>query len=238
LPAIAEDGAWRRGNALMAAGSRREALEEFEKVKDAWWDDPVAMYQLAIAWRASSAYRLSVLCADRLYRLSPTARRAQLPLLIQQLTHPIYFEPLVVAQAQAQQIDPLLLFALIRQESLFEPSATSSADARGLAQVIPDTGEWIAGRLKWSGWQPEDLWRPYISVEFGAWYLAVQLAAFDGQVMPALAAYNAGPGNVQKWLAATPDLDLFAETMAFSEPRRYVRSIYEGYYTYRRLYRP
>ena len=236
-PVIVEQPAWWRGNALLQVGRRRDALQEFEAVKDAWWDDALAMYQLALAFRDRGAYRLSIVCAERVKYLSPANRWSQVPALIQQLAYPIYFEPLLIAEAEARDLDPLLLAALVRQESLFEPSATSIADARGLAQVIPDTGNWIASRLNWGNLRQNDLWLPYISIKFGAFYLRTQLNAFNGEMIPALAAYNAGPGNVSKWLKATPDLDLLVETMAYSEPRRYVRRIYEAYSMYRRLYR-
>jgi soluble lytic murein transglycosylase len=237
-PVIARSTAWRRGNALLEVGRRQDALDEFDAIRQTWWDDPLVMYQLAFAFRELGLYRLSILCAERLTWTSPVSSHAQVPHLLRQLSHPLYYADLVTAEAEAQGIDPLLLFTLIRQESLFEPSITSSADARGLAQVIPPTGEWIAGRLGWADWQAEDLWLPYVSVPFGAWYLRVQLATFDNQVVPALVAYNAGPGRVYDWLAMAPDQDLFVETIPYAEPRRYVRAIYEDYNQYRRLYRP
>lgn len=234
---IAQHPAWRRGTALLDVGRRVDGLKELEKVKDHFWNDPLAVYQLALAFRDREAYRLSILCAERVTWSSPVKSRAQVPRFLAQLSHPPYFRELVEAEAQAYGFDPLLLLALMRQESLFEPSITSSADARGLAQVIPPTGEWIAGRLGATDWTADDLWRPIVSVPFGAYYLDVQLAAFDERIIPALVAYNAGPGNSRKWLTAEPDMDIFVETMAYSEPRRYVRIIYDNYNQYRRLYR-
>jgi len=76
-----------------------------------------------------------------------------------------------------------------------------------------------------------------VSVLFGAYYLQVQLNAFDGQIVPALMAYNAGPGRVRQWLADFPDVDLLVEMAPISEPARYVRLIYANYYRYRQLYR-
>jgi len=237
-PAIAQDPAFQRGDALLAVGRRADALDEFETVRQTRWDDPLAMYQLALAFRDRGLYRLSIICAERLIWTSGVSSRAEAPLFIQKLSHPLYYRELVATEAQAQGLDPLLLFALIRQESLFEPSVTSPADARGLTQVIPATGEWIAGRLGRGEWKEGDLWLPYVNVPFGAWYLSFQLTTFEGEIIPALTAYNAGPGRVHDWLAETSDLDLFLETMPFAEPRRYVRSIYESYNQYRRLYRP
>jgi len=201
-------------------------------------DDPLATYQLALAFRERGLYRLSILCAERLTWSSPITRRSQAPLFIRELSHPLYFQELASVEAQLREIDPLLLSAMMRQESLFEPTSTSAANARGLAQVIPPTGEWIASKLGLADWHADELWLPYVGVPFGAYYLAVQLATFDDQVIPALVAYNAGPGRVHEWLAATPDMDLFVENLPYSESRRYVRAIYESYQQYRRLYRP
>jgi soluble lytic murein transglycosylase len=235
--AIAGSSAFRRGDELLAVGLRSDALDEFEAVKDAWWDDPLAMAQLAQAFSQRGLYRLSILCAERLIWLSPATSRDDAPLFIRQLSYPVYYRDLVVPEARSQAIPPLLLFALIRQESLFEPSITSFADARGLSQIIPATGEWIAGRLGDSDFQTNDLWLPYVNIRYGAWYLGVQLATFDAQAVPALVAYNAGPGRVHQWMNdASGDIDLFVETIPFAESRRYIRIIYENYAYYRQLY--
>jgi soluble lytic murein transglycosylase len=77
---------------------------------------------------------------------------------------------------------------------------------------------------------------PYININFGAWYLGVQLATFDKEVVPALAAYNAGPGRIHEWQTEAPDPDLLLETMPYAEPRNYVRAVYENYAYYRQLY--
>jgi soluble lytic murein transglycosylase len=235
-PAIAESPAFRRGDALLAAGRRSDALDEFDAIKETWWDDPLAMYQLALAFHERDLYRLSIITAERLTWLSPVSSRTEVPDFIQHLSFPLNYRELILSEAQSQDVDPLLLFALIRQESLFEPSINSPADARGLTQVIPATGEWIAGRLGWGEFDENDLYLPYVNVRFGTFYLDVQLATFEEEPIPALAAYNAGPGRIHTWLEDAPDLDLFVETMPFAEPRRYVRNVYENYAQYRRLY--
>ncbi|GAB4543189.1 MAG: transglycosylase SLT domain-containing protein [Anaerolineae bacterium] len=235
-PAIAESPAFRRGDALLEAGRRRQALAEFDTVKETWWDDPLAMYQLALAFRERGLFRLSIIAAERLTWLSPITRRTEVPDFIQHLSFPLHYRELILSEAQAQGVDPLLVFALVRQESLFEPSITSSADARGLTQVIPATGEWIAGRLGSGEFKADDLFLPYVNIRYGTFYLSVQLATFEGETIPALAAYNAGPGRVHRWLEDAPDIDLFVETMPFAEPRRYLQSVYENYAHYRRLY--
>jgi soluble lytic murein transglycosylase len=235
-PAIAESPSFRRGDALLAVGRRGDALEEFDAIKETWWDDPLAMYQLALAFRQRGLYRLSIIAAERLTWLSPVSSRAEVPNYIQQLSFPLNYWELILSEAQGQDVDPLLLFALIRQESLFESSVNSPADARGLTQIIPDTGEWIAGRLGWEGFDENDLYLPYVNIHFGTFYLSVQLDTFEKEPLLALAAYNAGPGRIHRWLEDAPDLDLFVETMPLAEPRRYVLNVFENYAHYRRLY--
>jgi soluble lytic murein transglycosylase len=87
-------------------------------------------------------------------------------------------------------------------------------------------------------YDPDDLYRPSVSIQFGAFYLETLLEVFDDQIPMALAAYNGGPGNTRRWLdAASGDLDLFVETIPAEESRRFLRRVYEGYAIYEALYR-
>jgi soluble lytic murein transglycosylase len=102
---------------------------------------------------------------------------------------------------------------------------------------MPATGEHIAGRLGDEDYERAGLYEPHRSLRFGAWYLAQQLDAFDGEALVALAAYNGGPGNARRWLeAAGGDADLFAELIDFRETRSYVRLVTEQRAQYERLY--
>lgn len=116
--------------------------------------------------------------------------------------------------------------------------ATSYAEARGLMQVIPSTGQAIADQLGWPpGYDTEDLYRPVVSVRFGSHYLREQLDRFQGDPFAALAAYNAGPGNAILWKELAPDdPDLFLEVVRLEQPQLYIRTIYEVYAIYRHLY--
>ena len=140
--------------------------------------------------------------------------------------------------ARLSDLDPLLVFALIRQESLFESLAASWASARGLMQVIPPTGEEIHAELGWPpGYETADLHRPYVSLRFGTYYLAKQRDRFDGRIDVALAGYNGGPFNAQRWLErAGDDPDLFRELVTFSETRTYIQRIKEHLAIYQALY--
>lgn len=149
---------------------------------------------------------------------------------------PAYGEMLVEA-ADEQAIEPLLLFALMRQESLYDPEAGSVAGALGLVQIIPATGEAIAIELGVTGFETTDLFRPETSLRFGAHYLATQLAEFGGDERHALAAYNGGPGaTIDARALAEADPDLFVEDLEFDETNLYVRRVFEHWWWYRQLY--
>ncbi len=235
-PAVSSDPAFQRGQALLALGLRAETLTEFETVKDDWWDDPLAMYQLSLYFRDQGVGRLGILTAARLMVLSPATEPEQTPIFIQRLLYPIYFAELIFAEAEQYELDPALLLAVMRQESLFERSAESFAGARGLMQVMPATGDYVAQRGNFGNYDPTQLYLPYISVKYGAWYMNQQLGIFDGNQFAALAAYNAGPGNVLEWIEVSEDLDIFVESIPFWESRLYIRNIYVNLAAYRRIY--
>jgi soluble lytic murein transglycosylase len=126
----------------------------------------------------------------------------------------------------------------MRQESLFEGFVTSAAGARGLMQIIPITGEEIHRSLGFPpNYTEKDLYRPVVSIPFGASYLDRQRDSFSNDLYAALAAYNGGAGNTTNWLPlANGDQDLFVEVIRFSETRNYIRYIYELYDIYVGLY--
>jgi soluble lytic murein transglycosylase len=228
----------KRGEALSVIGLRREALDTFDGVRAAAWSDPLVLAQLALFFRDQGFHGLAARSALRLAGQWPGGSIDDGPLALRRLAFPLAYADLLSAEAQARDLDPLLLAALVRQESLFEPLATSWAGARGLGQVMPATGNGIARGLGMDDFTPDDLYRPSVSMRFGAYYLAVQMDVFDDQILVALAAYNGGPGNTRRWLeAGEGDLDLFVELITASESQRYLQRVYEGYSVYEELYR-
>lgn len=235
-PAILNHPAFQRGDTLFELGLRDQALIEFETVKDDLGDDPLALYPLAIYFRDRQMGRLSILTAARLATLSPAKAVDGAPTFIQRLNYPFMFDDVIFAEAERLSLDPALVVSLIRQESLFEFSAESVAGARGLMQVMPGTGEYVATKSDFGPFDSTQLWLPYVSIKFGAWYIDQQLGLFDDNQFAAMAAYNAGPGNVIEWLKVSEDLDIFVESIPFWESRTYIRKIYENLAAYRRLY--
>ncbi len=237
-PALASDPRLGRGLELWRLGRREEAKGELEALRQATADDPLTQYRLALLFRDIGLYRSSILAASNLIRRSPAATALNAPPFLARLAYPTYYEDLVLSNALTEELPPLLLFALIRQESLFEGFATSHAYAHGLMQVIPSTGELIASQLGWPpGYRTSDLYRPHVSLRFGTWYLARQRDRFGGRLDAALAAYNGGPANAERWLAAAgEDPDLFLELITLGETRLYLQRIREHYAVYAAIY--
>jgi soluble lytic murein transglycosylase len=234
---ILQDARFRRGDELWRLGWVDEARSEFDELRAAYNDDPVALYALSLYWRDVGLYRLSLVAAARLIAISPVTTPDRAPAFIARLSYPTYYADLVVPEAEKHGLDPLLVFALIRQESLFEGIAVSRAFANGLMQIIPATGEFIASRLGWPDYSTADLHKPTVNVTFGTWYLADVRDGFEGDVYAALAGYNGGPGNAQRWReAAKGDPDLFLETITLNETRAYLLRVREHLAVYQMLY--
>jgi soluble lytic murein transglycosylase len=235
---ITGDPRYLRGRELWRLGFKGEAREEFEGLRAALTSDALAQYQLALLFRDIGLYRSSIGAADTLMRLSPAKTPSALPVFIAKLLYPTYYTDLVLQHAQEYALDPLLVFSLIRQESLFEPFAVSSAAANGLMQVVPPTGREINSDLNWPpNYTTADLHKPYVVVRFGTYYLNKQRNFLEGDLYAALAAYNGGAGNALIWEERSGgDPDVFFSAVNFEETQRYIRAIAANYAIYHRLY--
>ncbi len=117
----------------------------------------------------------------------------------QRARYPLRYEAIVRTHARNYDLPPTLLAAVIYAESKFDPSARSGAGAVGLMQLLPDTARGIAARTGGDGFVVSDLLDPEINVRYGSWYLRNLLNRYDDDLRTALAAYHAGPGNVDAW---------------------------------------
>jgi soluble lytic murein transglycosylase len=133
-------------------------------------------------------------------------------------------------------LDPNLMFAVMRVESVYYRHIVSFAGAVGLMQIMPQTGMRIARALGLVDFNPRELLEPRKNIEFAAWYLASLIRRFDGRIPLAVAAYNGGPHNVRLWINARPKtmpLDVFMEHLPFHETHHYVRRVLTNYSVYR-----
>ena len=140
---------------------------------------------------------------------------------------PVNYLTLVQRNADRQAIDPAIIFGLMRQESMLDQNAQSAVGARGLMQIMPETGRQIARKLNEPWLAENSLFTPDVNIKYGAFYYKQLLSRFDGQFALATAAYNAGPNRVSKWLPGDRSVpaDVWIETIPFKETRKYVTAV-------------
>ncbi|GMR11594.1 MAG: transglycosylase SLT domain-containing protein [Anaerolineae bacterium] len=239
-PVLASDPRLVRGLELWNLGMLEEARAELSALRSSLSDDPEGTYRLMHTLLELGLYREAILASRQIlhYAGMDDAATLQAPVYFNRIRFGPYFGDIVLPEAARYGLDGLFLLSVVRQESLFEGFATSVAAARGLMQVIPGTGESIAGQLGWPpDYESRDLYRPIVSVRFGTHYLSAQRDRFDGDLFAALAAYNGGPGNSIAWKELAPDdPDLFLEVIRFAETHRYIQVIYEVFEIYKSLY--
>jgi soluble lytic murein transglycosylase len=234
---IAQDQDLRMGRLLLALDQRGDALTMLDRVYTRNQDSPRALYALSLEFERLGTYRLSITAMARLLEFSPAKLVEDAPIFLQQRSFPRHFRELIEREATANNLNPLLYYSLIRQESLFEEGARSSAAAQGLAQIIPDTGLWVARQLGHPDYTNEIIYRPYVNLLFGAYYLDWVRDFADNNLVSALVGYNAGPGNIAGWRAISgADDALFVEILNVNEPRLYVQLVTGNLYHYTRLY--
>jgi soluble lytic murein transglycosylase len=220
-----------------------EARLEFESLRESVSISPTDSFRLANHLLGIGLYRTAIFAARQVLTLAgQESQQASLtaPPYFNHLRYGLYYHDLVIVEAERYGLDPLFLFSVIRQESLFEGFVRSTAGAHGLMQVIPATGQQIANELAWPpSYDSDDLYRPIVSVRYGSYYLTRTRDMLNGDIYAGLAAYNAGPGNAMVWQdLAGGDPDLLLEIIRFEETRNYIRFISEIYSTYRTLYSP
>jgi soluble lytic murein transglycosylase len=234
---VTNDPDWIAGQMFLAVDERGDGLAALERVYNRHLNNSPALYALSLEFERLQAYRLSLIAMARLLEFSPAGLVENAPIFLQQHAYPRRFADLIVGEAVANDLEPLLFFSLIRQESLFEEGARSHAAAQGLAQIIPDTGAWVAERLRYPNYTNELVYRPYVNVKFGAYYLDWVRDYLDDNLVSALVGYNAGPGNSDQWREAYGQDDaLFVEQLTINEPRIYIHAIVSNLYHYTRLY--
>jgi soluble lytic murein transglycosylase len=152
--------------------------------------------------------------------------------------YPQAYAPEVEGAAAKAGIPPPLLYAVMREESGFRPEVLSVVGARGLVQIMPETGRKLAEQLGAKSYSPDELFEPARNLELGAAYLAELLERFEGRVSAAVASYNAGPEAVARWLARNGALDddAWIESIPYDQTRSYAKRVLRSFAIYQRLY--
>jgi soluble lytic murein transglycosylase-like protein len=233
LPAATQvagsDPAYLRAVALVQHGLYRQANWEHEAFLTTYAAKPDRLYWLAARFGEmglpNAELKLGTAALDAA-TAGGDVSILDVPRALARVASPLAFPDMVTPIAQQRGLDPLLLTSLMHQESDFDAYAESVAKAKGLTQIIPKTGDEIAAALGVKDFRQEDLFHAKRSVEFGAWYFSQRVKRNGGAVPKALAAYNAGDGNVDTWTApGREDPDVFTEYVAFEETHDYVRKI-------------
>ncbi|GAB6181169.1 lytic transglycosylase domain-containing protein [Desulfotomaculum defluvii] len=157
---------------------------------------------------------------------------------IGRLWYPFEHQELIYHYTTVNHLDPLMVAAIIKTESNFNPQATSPKGARGLMQIMPNTANWISQQMGTGSLQPEKLFNPETSIRLGTWYLSDLFTEFKGDPVLVIAAYNAGRGNVSKWLNEqhwTGERKTI-DQIPFMETRQYIRRVLWNQKVYHYLY--
>jgi soluble lytic murein transglycosylase len=159
------------------------------------------------------------------------------PHAVQELTLPLKHEDIIRQQAAEKDLDPALIAAVIYQESKFR-DRTSSAGAKGLMQLLPGTAEFIAHKSGGTRFELQDLGTPQINISYGSWYLRYLIQRYGGNEVLAVAAYNAGEDNVDRWVSKAGGAGSFdpVSDIPFPETRAYVAGVLSKRAAYRKHY--
>ena len=151
--------------------------------------------------------------------------------------YPVEYQDYITACARENNIPPAYAAAVILAESSYRPDAVSYADARGLMQILPSTGKWIAGKFD-EDFSEEMLFDPHTNIKYGCWYLGFLMNRYGGDMRCSSSAYHAGQGNVDKWLK-NPEYSAdgaHLDVIPYESTDTYVNRILKYYEKYEEIY--
>jgi soluble lytic murein transglycosylase len=216
LAALQNKGAAKRAAALRAIGRLRDARREwYAFITPLGRDDKIRAGYLASSWEW---HAMAIITMGRAKQFDALAARFPTP-----------FEPAIVKQAKAHNVERDWVRGVMRQESAYLDKIVSSAGAMGLMQIMPATGRVIARRLGVPFKNKSRLFEPEVNIRFGASYLSDLREKRKGHIALATASYNAGPHRIKRWLpeSGTLPADVWIESIPYHETRGYVKSVLE-----------
>jgi len=218
---------------LLMIGLDGEAIDELKAVQNS----SAALEARALIGADRGELRNAIIYMKRARPEYVSAAIKDLPAHVWTTIYPLKHGEALKTAALRENLDPALVAALICQESTFDEKAKSTAGARGLMQIMPYTGKPLAREFG-KRYTTKMLHEPETALTFGTRYFKQMMERFDSRPEAALAAYNAGPHRVSRWLAPNPNIrpDEFAEAIPFTETRTYVMIILGARDQYRKLY--
>jgi soluble lytic murein transglycosylase len=207
-------------------GERELKALEAEAVKNraparVWFELGVLYDDYAMHWRSVRAFQ-------RVYYALHRDERRRLESEFDMLLYPLPYPALIVENCARFDMAPHLVYAMMREESRFDYNAVSRAGAMGLMQLMPSTGEQVAGKLGFPDGVDDRLFSPEINLTFGIWYASHLLGRTEGNAPMMLSAYNAGLGNARRWFRRSKDTITSVDGIDYRETRGYVKRIIES----------
>ena len=232
----ADSIAFERGVRLVLSGLGPLARDYFEPLETAYPANLKFLFDLSVLYGILNDPTASYRLGRRLMWRIPMTSRTKTPLPVYKLGYPFAFFDAIEQAAHSDNIDPFLILAVMRQESVFNPTIVSRAGAMGLMQLMPPTAKAVAAELS-ETFIVDSLTRLSTNIRYGSHYLKKLLDQFGGNMVLALASYNGGPPAVLEWLEKNKrkTFDLFIEDIGYDETRGYVKKVLANYWTYRNL---
>ncbi len=224
MPAVPNGIVYARIEILKSLGMNREAAEEIKSVLTSVRDGRVFKYLAFTAIEIGEYNRI-------IYFAEGIEDEEFLP-----LSFPRGFPHIVEDASRRENVDAYLIMALIREESRFDPEASSIAGASGLMQLMPATAQRMRRKLNMDAGDDFDIYSVKANISLGTHYLSLLIREFK-EIPLAIAAYNAGERAVRKWLAGSKhrDIEEFIEDIPYRETRKYVKKVLRSYWQYRAI---
>ncbi len=216
------------GAFLVEAGRREWALDLFKSAET----QVGGAFRLGPFYADHGIWERGPWAAYTMWRLEGTVR----PLELWRLRYPRAWEPQVRSACERYGLDPRFIWSIMKQESGFSHRIYSSAGARGLLQMIPSTSEYVAQRMGWEGFTPDDLYLPAVSIEYGTACIADYRSEMGGRQYETLAAYNGGPHNAVRWGAGSVSPEEFYSRITYNETKKYVEIVSHNFAVYRAIW--
>jgi soluble lytic murein transglycosylase-like protein len=231
------EAALARPEILLEADLREHALAELDRLhpRARGLEDRLALAALyADAGNMNRAQRLMLDAYDVALSRAPTLDRIEVWWHAWPLPWPDEVRELAATQGG---VEPALVYAVMREESGYQPTALSVAGARGLLQLMPETAARLAREAGMAEPSPESLFDPRVNIALGSRYLSQLLGRFQGRASAAIGSYNAGPHAVARWLdGSSLEDDEWVEAIPYEQTRAYAKRVLRSLNAYRVLY--